>query len=334
MNLPLVSIIIPTYNRKNLIQGAIKSALNQSYKNIEIIVVEDGSNCGIKTYIENLDDKKVIYVNHDNNCGLSVARNTGMNLAKGEYIAFLDDDDRWLHKKIEYQVKVAFKSKKKCEMIYCYNVDYNNSLTYKNLRVHARGEMAKFIFNGHLLPSSSMLIKIKSLISIGGHSENLKSCIDHDIWMKMAIHGFKMDLVEQGLVYSVDFDRERMVNKFDERLFGINQFFNKWKPKVIKDRGLVSWMKIEIKYHLQTSYGIVNLYRKNYISELEAMNFLNDLFNIETKKYFWYDLLIAKFALRYGTKLFHLVPFNSVRIDTLLMEIIDHFHKKGSLFNK
>ena len=97
MNSPLVSVIIPTYNRVEFLEIAIQSVVNQTYNNIEIIVVDDGSK---SNYAESICNE---YLNcfyfYKNNGGLSSARNFGISKSKGELIAFLDDDDFWQNSK-------------------------------------------------------------------------------------------------------------------------------------------------------------------------------------------------------------------------------------------
>lgn len=106
----LVSIIIPTYKRSKKLKEAIESVLNQTYKNIEVIVVDDNHpNTEYRINNEKLmkeykDNRNVIYIKHSENKNGAAARNTGINKAKGEYIGFLDDDDEFLREKIERQV--------------------------------------------------------------------------------------------------------------------------------------------------------------------------------------------------------------------------------------
>ena len=308
MNKPLVSIVIPTFDRNELVQGAILNALDQSYEHIEVIVVEDGSTSTVDEFISGLGDNRVIYASHETNRGLGATRNTGMSLAKGEYIAFLDDDDRWLENKIRLQVDIMKKCGNNKTMVYCFNTQKQGQKLHYQHCEPARGQMSDHIFRGRLLPSSSMMINRSSLISLRGHSEELISCVDHDMWMKLAINGFDMDLVEEGLIYSMDDERKRMVNQFDCRLEGIKQFFNKWKPKVIDECGIESWMKIERKYHSQTSYGIVDSYRKDIISEDEGVSYLKDLFLLQSIKFSWFDILIARFGLKFSTRVLDFIP--------------------------
>jgi glycosyltransferase involved in cell wall biosynthesis len=305
---PLISIVIPTFDRSELAQGAIKNVLDQSYNNFEVIVVEDGSSTGLDEFIKGLGNEKVIYASHETNRGLGSSRNTGMNLSKGDYIAFLDDDDRWLKDKLMMQVDIMQRSNNPKIMVYCRNVP-EKSKRYSSGQIrNIKGPMSDYIFQGFLLPSSSILMHTSALKSIGGHSMDIISCIDHDIWMKLAKNGFYMDLVEEGLIYSVDVERKRMVNQFDERLKGIEQFFKKWKPEVIKEYGIESWMKIERIYHCQTSYGIVDRYRKGIISNEEGINYLKELFLLQSKNFSWFDILIARFGLKFSTRVLDFIP--------------------------
>lgn len=102
----LVSVIIPTYNRGKLILRAINSVLNQTYKNIEIIVVDDCSSDDTKTIVQSINDKRVRYLCLDKNSGACVARNKGIECAQGDYIAFQDSDDEWLPSKLEKQIEI------------------------------------------------------------------------------------------------------------------------------------------------------------------------------------------------------------------------------------
>lgn len=103
---PLVTVVIPTYRRAALVARAIESARRQTYANLEIIVVDDGSPDDTEEVVrrEAAKDARVRYVRHSMNKGLPAGRNTGIRAARGEYIAFLDDDDEWRTDKIEQQV--------------------------------------------------------------------------------------------------------------------------------------------------------------------------------------------------------------------------------------
>jgi glycosyltransferase involved in cell wall biosynthesis len=100
----LISVIIPVYNRTDLLPRAVNSVLNQTYDNLEIIVVDDGSTEDIEGVLDKFDDVRIHYIRHEANRGVAAARNTGMRFAHGEYVAFLDSDDEWFERKIERQL--------------------------------------------------------------------------------------------------------------------------------------------------------------------------------------------------------------------------------------
>ena len=103
---PLVSVVIPTCNRAALLTRAIQSVRQQTYGNLEIIVVDDASTDDIQKIVGSFADPRICYIRHDTNRGGSAARNTGIRAANGNFVAFLDDDDEWVAEKAEEQVKI------------------------------------------------------------------------------------------------------------------------------------------------------------------------------------------------------------------------------------
>lgn len=106
IEMPLVSAIIPTHNRAEMLARAIRSVQSQTYPHLEIIVVDDASQDNTREVAESFSDPRIRYIRHDTNRGGSAARNTGIRVATGEFIAFLDDDDEWEPEKTEEQLKV------------------------------------------------------------------------------------------------------------------------------------------------------------------------------------------------------------------------------------
>ena len=104
-----VSVIIPTFNRGNILLNSIKSVLNQTYKNLEVIVVDDGSIDNTKEEINKIEDERVKYIKLVNNSGGSNARNIGIKSASGKYISFQDSDDIYYPNKLETQIKNIIK---------------------------------------------------------------------------------------------------------------------------------------------------------------------------------------------------------------------------------
>ena len=113
----LVSVVITTKNRKDLLLRAIESVKTQTYSNIEVIVVDDASTDGTKDICERYDGITYIYISSDESKGGNYARNVGIKQSKGVYIAFLDDDDYWDSSKIEKQLSLI--SDESIGFVYC-----------------------------------------------------------------------------------------------------------------------------------------------------------------------------------------------------------------------
>ncbi|SUC45396.1 Chondroitin polymerase [Providencia stuartii] len=128
----LVSVVIPCYNSENWIAKAIQSIDNQTFKNIEIIIVDDGSTDNSVNVIKNIKISLPILIINQENSGPSLARNNGVKYAKGDYIAFLDADDEWHPDKIQTQLDALdLNNKKNFCLSDCILIDANNSLIKK-----------------------------------------------------------------------------------------------------------------------------------------------------------------------------------------------------------
>ncbi len=145
-NEPLISVIIPTYNRGRLILDSVKSVLNQTYKNIELIVVDDCSTDDTEQILKSLNDSRLNYLRLEKNSGACSARNRGIEVASGEYLAFNDSDDLWLPEKLNCQLDFLNKSsadvvlcKMECrtpenEFIHNFpNIEYDKQLSFSEL---------------------------------------------------------------------------------------------------------------------------------------------------------------------------------------------------------
>lgn len=128
MSEALVSVIIPSYNRAGKIINSAQSVLNQTYKNLELIIVDDGSTDNTSEKVSALDDIRVRYIQLPTNLGACAARNRGINEAKGEYVAFQDSDDVWLPNKIELQIR--YLETTNADLVYC-GMERRNSTSVK-----------------------------------------------------------------------------------------------------------------------------------------------------------------------------------------------------------
>lgn len=102
----MVSVIMPTYNRAHLVKATIDSVLGQTYRDLELIIIDDGSDDGTEEIIRSYTDQRIIYVKREHSGYIGRLRNAGLNLASGEYIALLDSDDQWIPNKLEQQLRL------------------------------------------------------------------------------------------------------------------------------------------------------------------------------------------------------------------------------------
>lgn len=121
---PQVSVIIPTYKRNRQLVRAVERVQNQSYRNLEIIVVNDAPGNELPEKI--IQNSEIKTINHDENNGGAAAWNTGLDMAKGKYVAFLDDDDLFNTEKIEKQVRKMEKSSEDCFGCFTWHIFYSS----------------------------------------------------------------------------------------------------------------------------------------------------------------------------------------------------------------
>ena len=166
---PLVSVIIPVYNYDRYLAEAIESVLNQTYRNLEVIVVDDGSTDNSGEVARGFADNGVRYCLQVN-AGIGPARNKGVELAQGEFIAFLDADDRWPEEKIELQLR-AFENDPALEMVFGQAVQLHNGPEWE-----AGVKLKKLPVAGMVpgLVPGTMLIKRDAFLRVGKFPGGLK----------------------------------------------------------------------------------------------------------------------------------------------------------------
>lgn len=113
----MITVVIPTFNRENTIKRCIKSVLNQTYNDIEVIVVDDNSTDNTFKIISQMADNRIRYHRNKKNVGACASRNLGISMAKGDYIAFQDSDDEWLPEKLKKQI--SYLLNQNCDLVFC-----------------------------------------------------------------------------------------------------------------------------------------------------------------------------------------------------------------------
>ncbi len=181
---PIVSVVIPTYNRKSIISRAINSVLNQTYKNYEIIIVDDGSTDDTIEYIKDHFNSKVKCISQKNK-GASSARNRGISEAKGKYVAFLDSDDEWVESKLQGQV--AFLEKNPEIALLCGRTYRSDNIKKVNSSISQSivGDLFPTLFMHSFVSTPTVIVKKEVLDEVGGFDTNYKSAEDFDLWLKI-----------------------------------------------------------------------------------------------------------------------------------------------------
>lgn len=267
-----VSIIIPTLNRAFLVSRAINSALNQTYKNFEIIVVDDCSSDETEKIFKKRRDKRVRYIRHRQTKGPGAARNTGIGASSAEYIAFLDSDDEWLPTKLEKQIDFFKKNIMNVGLIYCgvAFIDQNNSKVIEKWMPRYRGYVfeknlsSNFIVSG----SSTVIVQRTALKKAGKFDESLPSCEDWDLWIRISKH-CEFDFVPEMLVNCYAHS-ERISTNFDRVIFGLKLLSNKYKKEIDKQRNNI---KAQHFFHLGNHfcyYGDKSLAKKYLIRAFDV----------------------------------------------------------------
>ncbi len=199
---PLVSVIIPSFNAEQYIAEALESIFGQAYRPIEVVVVDDGSTDETQSVLESFKDR-IYYLCQDNK-GPSAARNTGIKVARGKYIAFLDSDDLWTDGKLQQQVEImetypdvgllsgdmqrfSEEQVKVSSMFERYGFDHN----FFDGKFYVKDAYKKIYTQGNYIPTGSVIVRRNCLEKVGHFDENLRHSEDLDLWLRISIH-FKL----------------------------------------------------------------------------------------------------------------------------------------------
>lgn len=234
MNIPKVSVVITTKNRKIELDRAIESVIHQTYENIEIIIVDDGSDCEYYNYTLNTYSGKCIILRNEVSKGACNARNKGIDAATGVFIAGLDDDDEFTPDRIytlvnEFLKYENDKSLKEPSLIcsHAVNINDDGSRLYEKKKkpIITEAMMLKTNFVG-----SQVLVKKAIIQSSGLFDESLIASQDHDMWLRIIEkHGPGIKLSSSLYICHDSKGVSRVSNK---KLLGLIQFYRKHKNKM------------------------------------------------------------------------------------------------------
>lgn len=351
----LISVIIPTYNREKTIIKAVESVINQTYDNIEVIVIDDGSTDNTSEKMKEINDARVHYYKMKKNMGPSEARNKGVEMAEGEYIAFQDSDDVWKCDKLEKELQK-------------FEEDENIGLCYCSF-LHHRGEMSKCIpdnkldisllegdiylslLEGNKIGTPTMLMKKEVFEKVGQFDVKLKAYEDWDLALRVS-KDYKIAYVSEPLV-DVYFSNNSVNNNYVNLANGCMEIINKnyryvddkkYFKEIIKmmflnmaygNVDLVSQLvpdiiSTQLEYDLlKESFDIIKIWKRKYDVSMWLENNENYWRNIEggISIYGIGDIgkKLIKCLMSNGKKIDKLIDRNRVEIEDMRAISLDEF---------
>ena len=202
--MPLVSVILPTYNRARLLGRAVKSVLNQTFEDFELIIVDDGSTDDTESVIRSFDDERIKYIRHPMRRGVSAARNTGIKASRGRYIAFQDSDDEWLPKKLEKQVDVFENARPDVGVVYTgmWRIRRDKSIKYYPAKEVERkeGHIHDLLISRSLdIATATAMVRRCCFDKVGVFDENLLAFEDYDLWLRISKY-YRFKYIDEPLI--------------------------------------------------------------------------------------------------------------------------------------
>ena len=187
---PLISVIIPTYNRSLLIIEAINSVIAQTYTNWELLIVDDGSTDGTVEAVRKIIDDRISIITLPHTGNISNVRNAGVKQSKGEWLAFLDSDDLWLPEKLALQMETLLQQKKRWVYGLYEYIDKNGKTIYNSYEKFApyAGHVVKEVLLAKTgITICSLVIEKKLFDEIGGFLPHLKTKEDYEFFLRLAL---------------------------------------------------------------------------------------------------------------------------------------------------
>jgi glycosyltransferase involved in cell wall biosynthesis len=188
-NKPPISVIIPTYNRSQLIGRSIKSVLNQTYRNFELIIVDDCSTDNTEEVVASFKDERIRYVRREKNGGEAAARNTGIKAARYDYIAYQDSDDEWFPEKLARQVELLENAPPQIGVIYTgfWKADRQKKTYIPFAWVNQKdGDIHRELLKGNFVGSPVVLVKKECFNKAGLFDERFRNTVDWEMWLRIS----------------------------------------------------------------------------------------------------------------------------------------------------
>lgn len=282
-NLPLISIVIPTYNHANYLSKAINSIINQTYENWEAIIIDNHSTDHTHKVVNEFNDKRIKYIKINNSGVIAKSRNAGISKASGDWIAFLDSDDWWVKDKLKICIEYF---KNDFDLLYHdLEINSNNRSLISNRLVKSRKLQKPVIIdllvNGNAISNSSVIVKKSLLKEVGLIDENKKlvAAEDYNTWLKISNLTDKFFYLPKRLGYyrmhSQSISRKDMSQPIQQATYKYTSILN---------NGQKIKLESNIKY-LSGRYNYLNYHYKKSKKDL-LFTLRNGVFSLRLKSFY------------------------------------------------
>ncbi|NJL45009.1 MAG: glycosyltransferase family 2 protein [Leptolyngbyaceae cyanobacterium SM2_3_12] len=263
-----MSVVIPAYNASKFIQRTLDSVLGQTYRNLEVLVVDDGSTDNTATIVKQYGalDPRIILLSQGN-AGVAAARNLGIAISTGEFIAFIDADDIWYPTNLENQVQALVEADKSVGMVYSWtaDIDEGDQLTGTSRTSGYYGNIFPALFDYNIIGNASaVMVRRHCIETVGGYSTELRAqqaqgCEDWDIYLRITAH-YRVQLVPKilvgyrQLIDSMSRNEEAMMKSRFLTLQPLEQKFPDLYPRIER------WSASTYQVHLARRYSRLGAY--------------------------------------------------------------------------
>ena len=276
---PFFSVVIPTFNRRILLERAINSVIKQTLKDFELIIIDDGSTDDTSLFLDRLKSKYKgfpFFVIQQKNKGVSAARNAGIIKARGDWVAFLDSDDEWNRKKLEVQKNFILGNP---EFYWVHGnekwIRNGKFLNQKNIHLREGGDIFIRSLGLCLVSPSTVVVKKEVLKKFGGFDETLVVCEDYDLWLKIS-NRFPVGFCREELVIKYGGHEDQLSSQYIAMDFFRVLSIDRLMPKITSSKNKVA----AVNTLLDKCRVLIDGYKKhNNLDNLSKVEYIYKKYN-------------------------------------------------------
>lgn len=273
MNAPFVSVVLPFWNRRDVLPAALDGLRRQTYKNWELVAIDDGSTDGGGDLFRNPSpDARARCCRLTRNAGAAAARNRGVREARGEYIAFLDSDDLWMPRKLERQIALLAGVDAPSSAVLYTKIEYRERrrVTCPPAEYWRSGHVYRdFLAGWQPAITPSVLLSRDLFLANGGFDESMTIGEDNDLWMRLA-GTCAFHCVPEVLVRVCRHSANRLTSDPDAYLRGLHEVLNKWHDERVRCLGEGATRRCE-RHHLGQGYAYAAIEEALHANRMPAL---------------------------------------------------------------